>query len=365
MSGRFADGYDWLPSGASATTIAGLLLAAGYFLRGSTPGALNGAALVTGRFNYGLRLRLQPGSAGFAWQAVVKGIGAQNSAGGFVSAGWNIGANSQQFPFVGVYDLVNDQVLCAVRFSPNGCVTAYRGNPASGGTALGSSDINLYNDNADIDVEVFLKVHSTAGEIQVKINTVSVLHLVNVNTQPGANAYFDGICWGDSAASGQTTNYSIDDLRYYDTAGSINNAFLGTRRVQTSFMAGDGATTDFTRSNATLAHWQNLLNQNVDDTLYLFDATVGDFNLSTIQPLVNNPDIAWIQLTSFVRQDDATQRYVKNRLVSAGTTGDGASYATSQSYTADNDTYELDPNTGLQFTPTAYNALQVGTLIYA
>jgi hypothetical protein len=370
MTGKFSDGFDWLPAGltssgtSSNATINGLMQARGYYLRGSRPGLLVGANTVTGRFNYGLRFHMIPGSTASDFQAVVKPIAAQNSTGGYVSAGWNIQGTNTRWPFFGVYDLVNDVVLCSVQFQPNGVVAAWRGLPGSG-SFLGASDIYTYYNNVDIDVEAFFKVHNTAGEIEVRINTISVLHLVSVDTQPGAIAYFDGVCWGDFAGSGQVTNYYIDDFRYYDTAGSINNGWLGTNRVQTSLTAGAGAHTSFSRINPSFANWQNARNQAVDDTLYVYSPTVGDYDLYTIDPLVNSPTVFWVQVTSFVRQDDATQLFFKNRISSSGTIADGASFATSQSYAADSDVFELNPNTGLTFTGAQVNALQIGPLLYA
>jgi hypothetical protein len=366
MSGRFSDGFDWLPAGASASTINRLMQARGYYLRGSRPGTLNGATLVTGRFNHGQRFHMQPTTVASDFQAVVRPIGAQNSAGGYVSAGWNIQGTNTRWPFFGVYDLVNDAVLCSVQFQPNGVVAAWRGLPGNGspGAFLGAGDIWTYFNNVDIDVEAFFKVHNTAGEIEVRINTVAVLHVINVDTQPGSVAYFDGVCWGDFSASGSNTDYYIDDFRYYDTAGAINNTWLGTCRVQTSLTAGAGATTDFSVVGAA-TNWQGARNQNVDDSAYVESPNVGDYDLYGIQPLVNSPLVFWVQITSMVRQDDATQRTFKNRISSSGTLADGADFFTSQSYAGVSDVFELNPNTGLTFTGAQVNALEIGPYVYA
>jgi len=367
MTLRFHEGFDWLPSGASNGTINALLQARGYYLRG-TSGALGnllGASLATGRFGYGQRLHISRVTNGNEASILVKPIGAQNSAGGWISAGWNISGANTVYPVVGVYDLVNDTVLCCVQFAPNGIIKAYRGLPViGGGVFLGSSDVYTFNDGADIDVEVFIKVHSSTGEIEVRINTISVLHLININTQPGSNAYFDSICMGWPSQLPLFVDYYLDDLRYYDTAGSINNTWLGTCRVQTCLTAGAGATTDFSKTGAS-TNWQAAQNQNVDDSKYVYDPTVGDYDLYTIQPLVNSPTVFGVQVTSFVRQDDATQRFFKNRVSSSGTIADGASFATSQTYTGDNDMFELNPNTGLSFTGAQVNALQIGPYVYA
>lgn len=364
MSGRDQEGWDWMPLSASSTTIADLMKTEGWYFTSSNPSPGLFSLVSPGRFNYGQALHCSF-NANESFTAL-KPIGSHNSAGGWVSAGLKIGpGNGDGFPFLGVYDAVNNQVLAAASLESNGVIKGWRGAPGSG-TLLGASDPGSYFDVTFEDVEAFFVINSSTGEIEVRVNTGAVLSLTNVDTQPGAVAYFDSICFGYYNGGNSNVDWYIDDLRYYDTAGSINNTWLGTMRVQTCLAAGNGSTTDFTRSNTGLANWQNIANQNVDDSLYLYDDTAGDYNLSTIQPLVNTTaPVAWVGLTSFLRQDDATQITAKNRLVSGGVTLDGAAFLTAQTYSGDLDIYELDPATSLQFLGTAVNALQVGVLVDA
>jgi hypothetical protein len=373
MTGTVTEGFDWLPAGASAATIAVLMQMRNWYLRGtgSQFGAMQGCSLVAGRFGYGQRMLVQSGSTGHDASIKAKPIGGHNSAGGYVSASLNIQGGSAEPAVLGVYDLVNDQVLVCAAFYSNGVVRIFSGGIGSG--QIGVSEAAQFNTDTDIDVECFFKVHNTTGEAQVRINTKGMggpttstpaIHLVNVDTQPGANAYFDSVFWGNNADSAVPCVYLIDDFRYYDAGGSINNSWLGTCRVQTSLTMGAGATTDFSKVGAS-TNWQAVQNQNVDDTKYVYDPTTSDYDLYTLQPLVNSPAVFWINVVSFVRQDDATQRYFKNRISSSGTLADGASYATSMTYTADEDVFELNPHTSLTFTGAEVNALQIGPLVYA
>ncbi|HUO12651.1 MAG TPA: hypothetical protein VMU37_07835 [Caulobacteraceae bacterium] len=361
MSGRDQEGWDWMPASATAAQISSLMNMTGWYF--STTNLPNSQLVSPGRFGYGQALR--PNGVNLAQFSAVKPIGGQNSAGGWVSVGYKTGpANNFAAAFVGVFDAVNNQVLATVSFEQNGVIKAWRGWP--GANLLGASEPGVYLDTVWEDIEAFFKVGATGGEILVRVNTGSVLSLINVDTQPGANAYFDSYCFGFYYPGGATTaDFYLDDLRYYDMAGTINNTWLGTCRVQTCLPTANGATTDFTRSNTSLANWQNIANQNVDDTLYLSDANAGDFNLSAVEPLVNSPVVAWVGVTSFLRQDDATQITAKNRIVSGSTTADGAAYLTAQTYAADTDVFETDPATGVQFTGAGVNALQIGPLVFA
>ena len=365
MAGKLPEGFDWLPAGATSSQINTLLEAAGWFISGNSGLC---AIVSPGAYGYGQALgftgALAPGDSFFQ---AVRPVGAHNSTGGWVCAGLHLPVSPDHFPFLGVYDAVNAQNLITVTFELNGVVRIYRGFSAKfGGVLLAQSEAGQFNLQTDFDVEIHFKVDSTAGDVEVRINGVSVVHAINVNTQPAANAFFDAICFGWSCISNApvTPACRFDNLRHYDATGSLNNTWLGTCRVQTSLAGGNGATTDFARSNTGLANWQNIANQNVDDTLYLSDATVGGFNLSAIQPLVNSPVVDFIGVMTFMRQDDATQITAKNRIVSAGVTRDGAAYNTSQSYTGDLDILETDPATGIQFTGAGVNALQIGPLFF-
>ncbi|HTX50265.1 MAG TPA: hypothetical protein VME40_12850 [Caulobacteraceae bacterium] len=361
MSGRDQEGWDWMPAGASSAQISNLMNMTGWFFSTTTLPSSQLAA--PGRFGYGQALH--PNGINLSQFTAVKPIGSQNSTGGWVSVGYKTGtSNAFAAGFIGVFDAVDNQVLASVSFEANGVIKAWRGSPGS--ALLGASDPGAYLDTVWEDIETFFKVNASSGEIQVRVNTAPVLSLTNVDTQPGSNAYFDSYCFGfHYPGPGTEADFYLDDLRYYDTDGTINNTWLGTCRVQTCLPAGNGATTEFASSNTALANWQNIANQNVDDTLYLFENTAGDFNLSTLQPLVNSPAVAWVGVTSFLRQDDATQITAKNRIVSGSTTADGAPFMTSQTYAADMDVFETDPATGVQFTGAAVNALQAGPLVFA
>lgn len=374
MTGKITEGYGWLPAGASAATMAALLQGRNWYLRGSGPGSMAGMSLVTGRFGQGQRLHVQVGSFGTTSYYQCKAVGGHNSSGGYVSASLNISGLSNVPPILGAYDLVNDRVLLCASFEANGVVKVWTGGTQfAGGILVGTSEGGNWNTDADIDAECFFNVNGTAWQAEVRVNTkgmggpttsTPVIHLTSIAPPAGLNTYFDSVFWGVMARSAVNCDFLIGDFRYYDTAGAQNNSWLGTCRVQTQLTAGAGATTDFTVVGAA-TNWQGAHNQNVDDTIYNYSTTNGNYDLYTLQPLVNSPTVFWMTMVSFVRQDDATQRYYKNRISSSATIADGASYATSQTYTADEDVWEISPHTSLSFTGAEMNALQIGPLVFA
>lgn len=247
-------------------------------------------------------------------------------------------------------------------------VQAWRGDPrpGGGGTLLGASDAGSFDDQVWSDAECHFVINGSTGSIEVRFQTVSVLHLINVNTQNTANAYCDswGFTW--TFALGMTGyDFSLDDLRVYDASGTLNNTWLGTMMVPGLLANSNGGTLNFTRSNTGIANYLNIANQNADDTLYLYDGNVNDLNLSGIQPMVAADPVAWLGVSLFQRQDSATQMESKIRISSSGTTADGNGYFPTQTYSADTEIFQTDPHTGIQFTGTGVNALQVGPLVFA
>lgn len=366
MAGRDQEGFDWMPSGASATLITALMNMLGWFF--APTNQTGGFSLVAGRFG-GQALRIaginaQPLSV----KPLLPATGAGHVANITISVGFKYNAGNLIAQIVvGPYDAVAQTFQCAVVFAEFGVVQAWRGDPRSGGVFLGASDAGAFDDQVWEDAECHFVVDNSVGEIEVRFQTESVLHLVNVDTQASGNAYCDSWAFTWTFALGETGyDFELDDLRVYDNAGSHNNTWLGTMRVQGLLTASNGGTLDFTRSNTGIANYLNIANQNADDTLYLFDGTASDYNLSGFQPLVNSAaPIAWVGLSLFQRQDDATQITSKIRISSSGVTHDGAAYFPTQTYSADTEIFETDPNTGLQFAGTAVNALTGGPLIFA
>ena len=86
----------------------------------------------------------------------------------------------------------------------------------------------------------------------------------------------------------------------------------------------------------------------------------GDQDKYTIEPMVNTPEVFGVQVTGLYRQNDATQRSVANVIDSNGTEAEGQEYFTPGNYAASIDQFEVDPDTGISWLPSAVNALLVG-----
>ncbi len=177
--------------------------------------------------------------------------------------------------------------------------------------------------------------------------------------KPGTHAYHDGFkIWGYNYHYGLW----IDDLYVADGSGSYNNDFLGNTYIQLLYPDGD-VTTQWTPSTAG-SHF-SLVNEAIsDDTSYIEDTVSGHVDLYDFQSCLSIGGIKAVVVSVEARDTDAASYNLKIRCVSGGTTVDGATqFGGSSNYTTKTNIYETDPNTGLPWTDTNFNAARFGVVI--
>lgn len=360
MSNLIVDGFDWMPSGQSSATRDRLWAANEFF---QVSGSLT-ADVTTGRFGFGQAF-LFSANVGGNNRGYVVPIGATPST-LFVGGAMFIYPDQENIctAAIGFYDAVNDAAQCFIRFAANGVVKAYKGDNS---TLIQTSAANAFQENEWFHFEIKAVIDNTSGSLEVRINTVPVLQITSADTQNTANAYADSICIGYTNSSANNhVHYALDDLFINDTTGTENNDWLGNVRVKTQFMIANGFTNQFTIGGTSPAstHWQSVLNQQLDDTTYEYDSTIGDIDLFTPDPNLNSPLVHSLQVRMGLRQDDATQRMAHAMLRISGTNYEGAvDQFTNQTYTFYKERWQLNPNTGVSFTGADVNALQAGVKV--
>jgi hypothetical protein len=363
MTLRYIDGFDYFPAGNQA----GRLEAAGYYIRAGqgifdVPAVNNN--MTTGRFSYGncmswnqgvgsqqSRLQLvKPITPGSSYNEGVIGLAVRIGQGSIV-------------PFqVCFYNAVADGAQCWVEFLPNGIIKAY----GAGGTVLGSTYAGAYYYDEWFYFEVKAKIDSVAGYMQCRVNTVTVILSPSSNTNNMGGGFFDAFQLSSRTLnSGSAFTAAVDDLYVLDTAGTVNNDFLGNVRVKTQFTSGAGSLAQFTAVGAA-TNWQAAQNLNTDDTKYNYSPTIGQEDLYHIQAIINGPVVHGMQLRGSYRQDDATQRIAHNVLkTQGGNTVEGSDKYTNQTYTYYTDIIEINPDTSAAFTGSEANLVEIGPKVYA
>lgn len=367
MANLVTEGFDWFPSGQSLTNRQGLWGANEFFLKDN--GGFGAADVVTGRFSFGKALALSGSFGGFFGHSsgYVVPVGATPST-GFLGLAMYVDHNlpTVSRPLVGFYDGVTDDYQVTLRFCPNGVIKVYNGDPD--GTYLTSSKAGSYQEDRWFHCEIRALIADSGGTVEVRINTVPVIQLVGADTKNTVNAYFDSVFLGGHTSNnnvGPSSDHPIvyDDMFVNDTTGATENDWAGNLRVKTQFMIANGATDQFTIGGTSPAatNWESVLNINLDDSKYVFSATIGNIDLYTPDPNLNAPLVRVVQVRSALRQDDATQRSAKH-IVRIGSTNyvNSLEHFTNQTYTMYKSKWELNPATGVSFTGTEVNGIQVG-----
>jgi hypothetical protein len=362
MTLRIIEGFDFMPAGLSSTERARIYGAKGYFNWN------NGMDVALGRFDFGKAMwipntllsggiygsKIPIGTAetdGYAGLAVYVGTGVSNQIGGILV----------------FHDGLTDSPQITVLFYQNGIIQVWRGLPSSG-TMLAQTAVAIFQEDQYFYAEARCKVDPSSGAVEVRVNTKTVISIVSANTKATANSTYDMIGvgfynWGVA----QRAAYGFDDLYFCDTAGAENNNFLGNCRVMTQFVTGNSTPQNWAIGGSAPAAtaWQSLLNTNLDDTKYIHDGTAGDKSLFTIESIINAPMVFGIQVSGAYRQDDATQRTVRNLIKSGATLTEGGDQLTNQTFTFYKDLLELNPATSVGYTGADLNALEIGEKVQA
>ena len=270
------------------------------------------------------------------------------------------------------YDTIANTIQITVLFNPlNYAVEIYRGQFS---VFLGASPNNFWDGNQPnyVEIQPFI-APGTGGSVHVRVNYDAIsgagadYNLTSVNTQASVNAWFDATGFSPAVMTGVAGTggvISLDDLYYCDTTVTAglypNNSFLGDIHAYTRFPNGNNAVQ---WTPLTLTNWQMVDETAMDsDATYNSTITPGNedtFNLPTLPGVVNN--IIAIIIQGAYRKDDAGAHSVKQALVSNGVTYYGPPRSLQNTtYGYLSDIFELDPNTGANWTILHANGMAAG-----
>jgi hypothetical protein len=158
-----------------------------------------------------------------------------------------------------------------------GAIAAYTNSGGYTGTLLGTAT-GTYANYSWHYLEVRVKVGSSTGEVEIRVNGTQILNISSVNTATGSLTSYSVI----GLTPGATTFY--DDLYVLDKTGSTNNNFLGPVSVYTLMPTGAGSTTNLTAVGAG-SNWQAVSEVAADTTTYVETSTTGNKDYYQFQSL--------------------------------------------------------------------------------
>ena len=208
-----------------------------------------------------------------------------------------------------------------------------------------------------VELKVFF--HASTGTVELRVDGEVVGSGTGQTTAP------DGI--GDNTPTYVSIGGSVfsrrvlfDDFYVCDSAGSVNNTFLGDIGIRRLDTTADGTTNNFTPLAGT--NWEAVDEDDPDgDDTYVESSTVGHIDLYAIDDAGVTPAaINALQVISTGKKDDASAKGGRNRLLSGASSATGPTYALTTGYVPYQSLHETDPNTGVAWTEAGVDAVEVG-----
>lgn len=235
-----------------------------------------------------------------------------------------------------------------------GVIQLRQGGPS--GTILASSAA-VFTASAYQHIEAFAVLHASAGEVEVRRNGETVLSFSGA-TGTGTLEQV-AIRWQGTAGP----NWDVTDVQCWDIAGSINNDFLGDVIWLRVNPDADLAVTDWVRNTGSTDF--SCINEATPDgdTTYIEASASGNISEFTMGNLpAQAADVVAVITQPMARKTDAGAGSLRASLLSSGSPASeslGANRPITTTYTYYPDVHEVDPATGVRWTPTAVNAMRL------
>ncbi|HSN12845.1 MAG TPA: hypothetical protein VLS51_12130, partial [Propionibacteriaceae bacterium] len=238
-----------------------------------------------------------------------------------------------------------------------GNLVIYRG--AIGGTVLASTVISPLSIWRYIEAAV--TISDTVGTVEVHLDgsATPILSFTGDTKNAGTNTTIDA-CALYGVNSGNSPYF--DDWYVCDTAGTINNTFLGDVRVYTLAPNGAGNYTQFVPS--TGSNYTCVDEQPYNTTDYVGSPTTGNRDSyaltdlpATVATVFGTSEIA------VVEKSDAGAAAIKQSMRVGLTDYDTAATNLATSWTSLRNLRETNPNTGVAWTAAGVNGAEMGVTV--
>lgn len=238
-----------------------------------------------------------------------------------------------------------------VRVTSGGALAVYLGN-----SLIATSGTTPITPNNWYYIELKVLVNGS-GDYEVRVDGSNVLS-GSTDTQAGANEYANRVRLHAGLASA-SRQVQFDDWYVCDDSGSINNDFLGTRRIITYFGTADGDSSQLTPDSGDNYARVNE-NPRDGDTSYVESGTSGHLDLYQMDTVTFSA-INGVIVEAVVRKTDAPDMGAHLVAKVGGTEYPGSAIpVTDSDYTTIRRVLETNPDTAGTWTDAEINASQFG-----
>ncbi len=291
-------------------------------------------------------------------------INLDNQASWVIGFGFRFDAFNTTNTFINIKD--DAVVQCSIALHTDGTLEVFRGTASA--VTDGRSTLTL---NADrwyyIEWKFTISDSIAADSCIVNVDEVEYINVASgQDIKSSANATSNTFAL---KANNTGPFHFFDDVYIFDTSGSDNVDFAGDSKVLPHYADGNGATSNFTGSDAdSTDNYLHVDETDTDDDItYVESSGVGDIDLYTFDNFVDTPNtIHAIQINMVTKKDDAGSRTIRSivRPVSTDIEGDTKS-PSDGSYSNEMQIYDLNPEVTGVWTETTFNATEFGIKIQA
>lgn len=256
-----------------------------------------------------------------------------------------------------------------LRLRGNGDILLQRTNPP-GATVTIDSAVGAWNAGQWNYIELYVKLHSSAGEYEVRLDGTAIMSGTGANTSnTGGTRAFEVIFGHVQNKRWQVDDFYVaDDVDATATQGAANNTFLnpdttagGNLIVQRVRPNAVGDDSDFTPS-AAVDHY-TLVDEDAedDDASHVESRTAAEKDLYHFEDLAGDvADIFAVIAKPVLRKTDGGSRTYRLLAKSGATEVDSGTRYPSVSYVRQTYLWPVDPDTGALWTVAGFNAAQFG-----
>jgi hypothetical protein len=205
-------------------------------------------------------------------------------------------------------------------------------------------------------IEWYIRVDNSAGLVQVRINEVEKLNVSSQDTQFTTNNTISEIVLKHSVA-----NAATNDAAYFDDVAISNSGFSGDVEVGAFLPTGVGSANVWSVVGASSSYEatdETTPNSNTD---YINTTNVGDTTLFTYASLSSTSVVHAVVPLPFAEKEDAGSATIASVVKVGSTSYTGASKAPSlNSYEYHPDILMTNPATGITWTYTEWNSIEIG-----
>lgn len=369
MANLFQEGFDWIP--AAGGNVFTTLSAAQYIRKGED----EGYSLVPSAFpDGGFALRQSQSGAYEGIQGWIRLLGVQRSIAylgfrnryfGEIESGGGTSGNMVRgsVPCVALYDAVNNTFQISITQFNFGIIQVHRGIPFQGGVLLGQTDPGVLVEGQTSFIEAKVEI-GVLGSVEIRVNTEVVLSLPAVNTDNTGSLVYDSLFIGGRREQFATLTWEYDDMYLNDDEGTRNNGYLGNVRSRSALMISNGDNINMLIGGTApaLTNWESVISNPYDGTKFVYTDVPGNYDLYNVDPILNNTLVHVVQARAVMYMDDATQKISGILMKTGGVEYDpGTDIYLNQTATMYYESWEFNPNTGISWTGSEANLVQVGT----